>query len=126
RGPAPAVPPASARPSAGPSAGPPPAGEAVRPFVPAAPASVPVPGPVPEDPEELPRRVRQASLAPQLREAPARPGRAGAVRSGAGGTGRNPEEARAAMSAFQQGWARGRGPQRPAAPDRPSPRGEIR
>ncbi|MFE3106257.1 nitrate- and nitrite sensing domain-containing protein [Kitasatospora indigofera] len=104
-----------------------PPGEAVRPFVPVAPAPVPAP----EDPDELPRRVRQASLAPQLREAPARPGPAAAGRSragraAAGSTGRDPEEARAAMSAFQQGWARGRGPQRPAGPDRPSPRGEIR
>ncbi|MER7668498.1 nitrate- and nitrite sensing domain-containing protein [Kitasatospora sp. NPDC096128] len=68
---------------------------------------------------ELPRRVRQASLAPQLREthAAAPPGGrratagagAGAAGAGAGagpGT-RSPEEARAAMAAFQRGWARG-------------------
>ncbi|MET9611475.1 sensor histidine kinase [Kitasatospora indigofera] len=119
-------PPPSAGPSAGTSARPS-AGDPVRPFVPVPPGPVPVP----EDPDELPRRVRQASLAPQLREAPARPGpavagRSRAGRAAAGSTGRDPEEARAAMSAFQQGWARGRGPQRPAGPDRPSPRGEIR
>ncbi|WP_304944837.1 nitrate- and nitrite sensing domain-containing protein [Streptacidiphilus sp. ASG 303] len=65
----------------------------------------------------LPRRVRQASIAPQLREAPApvagrRPAPAG----------RTPEQARAAMSAFQSGWARGTGrpsPARRSAPDRP-------
>ncbi|MFJ4187022.1 nitrate- and nitrite sensing domain-containing protein [Kitasatospora sp. NPDC089509] len=61
--------------------------------------------------DELPRRVRQASLVPQLRETPsgvapaARRGRpAGA---GADPATRSPEEARAAMSAFQSGWARG-------------------
>ncbi|MFJ6381485.1 nitrate- and nitrite sensing domain-containing protein [Kitasatospora sp. NPDC092039] len=85
-------------------------------------------------PEELPRRTRQASLAPQLREAPARPtahGRRTAAafsaaasasastsafaESGAGdgygAAGRSPEEARAAMSAFQNGWARGLDPE---------------
>ncbi|MFC8454948.1 nitrate- and nitrite sensing domain-containing protein [Kitasatospora sp. NPDC057223] len=86
------------------------------------------------DPDELPRRVRQASLAPQLRETPARPA-APAVRRGAPApAGRNPEEARAAMSAYQQGWARGRNraplhpvhPPRPVTADRPSPRGETR
>ncbi|MCX5209627.1 nitrate- and nitrite sensing domain-containing protein [Kitasatospora sp. NBC_00240] len=116
RRPAPAVPPGS------PPAARPPADGAVRP-----PAPTPSSGPEPEDGDELPRRVRQASLAPQLREAPARPRRAAAGRAGAAGSsGRNPEEARAAMSALQQGWARGRGPERPATPDRPSPRGEIR
>ncbi len=77
-------------------------------------------------PDELPRRVRQASLAPQLRETPARPAPA-VRRTEADRTGRNPEEARAAMSAYQQGWARGksRGPL-PVSPDRPSPRGETR
>ncbi|MFI2606738.1 nitrate- and nitrite sensing domain-containing protein [Kitasatospora sp. NPDC018619] len=70
-------------------------------------------------PEELPRRTRQASLAPQLREAPARAtahrrrtaavsvGPGSADGSGSGAAGRSPEEARAAMSAFQSGWARG-------------------
>ncbi|MCU7821890.1 hypothetical protein KSNIM_09460, partial [Kitasatospora sp. DSM 101779] len=67
---------------------------------------------------ELPRRVRQASLVPQLREAPARPR---TVPRGDAGqpVGRNPEEARAAMSAFQRGWARGTTEQ----PIRPNPTG---
>ncbi|MFJ9691008.1 nitrate- and nitrite sensing domain-containing protein [Kitasatospora sp. NPDC101183] len=71
------------------------------------------PGPDP-DGEELPRRVRQASLAPQLRAAPEPPqpprarGAAEAAPVGAGE--RSPEEARAAMAAFQAGWARGSQP----------------
>ncbi|MER7752147.1 nitrate- and nitrite sensing domain-containing protein [Kitasatospora sp. NPDC097643] len=71
------------------------------------------------DVEELPRRVRQASLVPQLREAPARP-EPRTRRSTPGtvpGGGRSPEAARAAMSAFQAGWARGALPDR----DRPDP-----
>ncbi len=60
--------------------------------------------------ELLPRRVRQASLAPQLRDSPAG---AGAVPGGrpdeAGMPGdRSPEEARATIAAIQQGWQRGR------------------
>jgi signal transduction histidine kinase len=70
------------------------------------------------DPDEaLPRRVRQASLAPQLRETPARPGPSpdlgvlaeppptewsGSERE------RSPEETRVTMSAIQRGWERGR------------------
>ncbi|MDH6125586.1 ATP-binding protein [Kitasatospora sp. GP82] len=71
--------------------------------------------------DELPRRVRQASLAPQLREAPPRP-QPGARPRGPVAAGRNPEEARAAMSAYQQGWARGKSqrPQRPGATGGPS------
>ncbi|MFG2841988.1 nitrate- and nitrite sensing domain-containing protein [Kitasatospora sp. NPDC048296] len=85
-------------------------------------------------PEELPRRVRQASLVPQLREAPAGPAprtrrTAAAGASGVAGpapAGRSPEAARAAMSAFQSGWARGLRPDRrpedpPADPARPRP-----
>jgi hypothetical protein len=65
----------------------------------------------------LPRRVRQASLAPQLRETPARPGPSpdlGALAeppptewSGSERE-RSPEETRVAMSAIQRGWQRGR------------------
>ncbi|MFJ9566240.1 nitrate- and nitrite sensing domain-containing protein [Streptomyces fuscichromogenes] len=63
--------------------------------------------------EELPRRVRQASLAPQLRDprteepAPAR-----------GGDERTPELVRDRMTAYRDGWARGGGrkPGRGAAP----------
>ncbi|MGW2371212.1 nitrate- and nitrite sensing domain-containing protein [Kitasatospora sp. NPDC001683] len=70
--------------------------------------------------EELPRRVRQASLVPQLREAPAdaipRGRRTASVSTGVGTAARSPEAARAAMSAFQRGWARGLRPDR--QPDR--------
>lgn len=104
---------------------------------------VPVPGPAPvpgsrrgdPGPEELPRRTRQASLVPQLREAPARPtahrrrtaaasvlagpgggggagdGQGGGYPDGFGAEARSPEAARAAMSAFQNGWARGLRPE---------------
>ncbi|MFD0569220.1 nitrate- and nitrite sensing domain-containing protein [Kitasatospora gansuensis] len=84
---------------------------------PTAPAPVPPPPPrlppslaEPLDPEsdDLPRRVRQASLAPQLREAPERP-QTRPRPDGPPRIGRNPEEARAAMSAYQRGWARGKG-----------------
>jgi signal transduction histidine kinase len=53
----------------------------------------------------LPRRVRQASLAPQLREPAAEPVPA------SGGEDlwtRSPEETRSTMTAIQQGWERGR------------------
>ncbi|MFE4970690.1 nitrate- and nitrite sensing domain-containing protein [Kitasatospora sp. NPDC056651] len=85
---------------------------------------------VDQGPEELPRRTRQASLVPQLREAPVREtahsrrtaaastaATAATATSGAGsgdGSGaadRSPEAARAAMSAFQNGWARGLHPE---------------
>ncbi|GAA4871344.1 ATP-binding protein [Kitasatospora terrestris] len=95
---------AAPRPAAAPAPLPPPAADPDP--VPAAPApATPAPAPAvpPSDEEELPRRVRQASLVPQLREAPAGP-----PASAAGGpAGRDPEAARAAMSAFQRGWARG-------------------
>ncbi|MFI1521787.1 sensor histidine kinase [Kitasatospora cineracea] len=54
--------------------------------------------------DELPRRVRQASLAPQLRDTP-QPPRPG-LRP-AGPADRDPEQARTAMTAFQRGWQRG-------------------
>ncbi|MEV6653179.1 nitrate- and nitrite sensing domain-containing protein [Streptomyces sp. NPDC051219] len=72
------------------------------------------PGPGPASPDipgaaiELPRRVRQASLVPQLREAPAPD--AEAVDQGPDGedTGRRtPEQARDRMAAYRNGWARG-------------------
>ncbi|WP_426403185.1 nitrate- and nitrite sensing domain-containing protein [Streptomyces sp. R-07] len=91
----------------------------------AGPTLVPVPpeGPVPpESPEPfggLPRRVRQASLAPQLREAEGPAGRGAGTRADARtGTGtpsdgpdsfeRDAEEVRARMAAMQRGWQRGR------------------
>ncbi|MEV4946524.1 nitrate- and nitrite sensing domain-containing protein [Streptomyces sp. NPDC053755] len=87
--------------------------------VPASPPSPPPPraaSPVPPSPPEagagddsgdLPRRVRQASLAPQLREAPAPdPLPAPAVR---GERERTPEQVRDRMSAYRDGWTRGGG-----------------
>ncbi|MFJ5229635.1 nitrate- and nitrite sensing domain-containing protein [Kitasatospora sp. NPDC088391] len=75
--------------------------------------AVPPIGPNPEE-GELPRRVRQASLAPQLREGPgpARPG----LRP-AGPVERDPEQARSAMAAFQRGWARGAEREHAPAPE---------
>jgi hypothetical protein len=90
------------------------------------------------DADSLPRRVRQASLAPQLREN-AMYGRPAA--NGDPATTpeteaeRSPEEARSTITAIQQGWERGRslfdppekntdtmtGPQSPAEPSPPEP-----
>jgi hypothetical protein len=67
--------------------------------------------------DALPRRVRQASLAPQLRESPARPGPSpdlGVLAEpppsdwSAAERERSPEETRVTMSAIQRGWERGR------------------
>ncbi|MFF3723018.1 nitrate- and nitrite sensing domain-containing protein [Streptomyces erythrochromogenes] len=55
---------------------------------------------------ELPRRVRQASLVPQLREAPA-PEEPTGVRLPENPPGRTPEEARDRMAAYRAGWVRG-------------------
>ncbi|MCJ0874607.1 nitrate- and nitrite sensing domain-containing protein [Streptomyces sp. AP-93] len=55
---------------------------------------------------ELPRRVRQASLVPQLREAPAPKAPAG-VRGAEAPPGRSPEQARERMAAYRAGWVRG-------------------
>ena len=64
----------------------------------------------PGDAELLPRRVRQASIAPQLRDdtqaAPASP--ATDAEADEAGEGRSPDEIRATMSAIQQGWQKGR------------------
>jgi signal transduction histidine kinase len=61
----------------------------------------------PGDAELLPRRVRQASIAPQLRDdtqaAPVSP-----ALDTESGEGRSPDEIRATMSAIQQGWQKGR------------------
>lgn len=60
----------------------------------------------PETPGGLPRRVKQASLAPGLRTDP---GQAGAtLDSEADPAPRTPEQARATMAAYQKGWSRGR------------------
>ncbi len=55
----------------------------------------------------LPRRIRQASLAPQLRTAPT-PEPEGTAGRAAGPGQRSPEDARAIMTSLQQGWQRGR------------------
>jgi signal transduction histidine kinase len=57
------------------------------------------------DEDELPRRVRQASLAPQLRDSLVRPPAPPDV---ALQTTRSPEESRVTLSAIQRGWERGR------------------
>jgi signal transduction histidine kinase len=57
------------------------------------------------DEDELPQRVRQASLAPQLRDSPVRPP---SLPDMAIQTTRSPEETRVTMSAIQRGWERGR------------------
>jgi len=63
------------------------------------------------DPADLPVRVRQASLAPQLR------GQSPAARSERedSAAGPSPEAARSTMAALQQGWERGRSLQQPIA-----------
>ncbi|WP_327313062.1 sensor histidine kinase [Streptomyces sp. NBC_01235] len=70
--------------------------------------------------DDLPRRVRQANLAPQLRRPlPDEPDRAPGAR---GDEGRTPELVRDRMAAYRDGWARGGGrqPGRGATPD-PAP-----
>ena len=68
---------------------------------------------------ELPRRVRQAHLAPQLRsprsEEPAR------TTPSAAGDERTPERVRAHITAYRDGWARGGG-RPPGPPTIPAPR----
>ncbi|KOX15804.1 histidine kinase [Streptomyces sp. NRRL F-6491] len=105
-----------------------------RPEGPEGPAPAPAPSPAPPvtDPappeapapfDGLPRRVRQASLAPQLREAdrPARRDEATrAAPEGRDSFERDAEEVRARMASMQRGWQRGRrdatDPDEPTAP----------
>jgi signal transduction histidine kinase len=100
------------------------------------------------DESGLPRRVRQASLAPQLRESPARAAPAadlGILSEPAPDWSppeqpapeRTPEETRATMSAIQRGWERGRsvfdpdsgngepGAAAPGGPDAPAAREAV-
>jgi hypothetical protein len=65
------------------------------------------------DVKGLPRRVRQASLAPQLRDTPRR--RTAAAPSASPASGPTPAEIRQTMSALQRGWQEGRS-QRMTAP----------
>src|SRR5215831_17421913 len=62
------------------------------------------------DPPVLPRRVRQASLVPELPDAPP----ADPLLPGRFPNSRSPEEVRATLSAIQDGWRRGRSMLRPA------------
>jgi signal transduction histidine kinase len=57
------------------------------------------------DTSDLPRRIRQASLAPQLRDSPVDPLPAPVAEEAVAPA---PEEARSTMTAIQQGWERGR------------------
>ncbi|HEY6315039.1 MAG TPA: nitrate- and nitrite sensing domain-containing protein [Streptosporangiaceae bacterium] len=66
----------------------------------------------------LPRRVRQASLAPQLRDNPPRRPTSAAV-SAAPASGPTPAEIRQTMSALQRGWQEGRSQRMPAPGDSP-------
>ncbi|MEU6279325.1 nitrate- and nitrite sensing domain-containing protein [Streptomyces sp. NPDC047028] len=61
----------------------------------------------PEPPDGLPRRVRQASLAPQLRHPPA--GHPPAAPAPGADDPRTPELVRDRMAAYRDGWARGGG-----------------
>lgn len=73
-----------------------------------------------EESDDLPRRIRQASLAPQLRDgSPAGPPGPSRVR---GDAERTPEAVRDRMAAYRDGWSRGGGrdPGRPA-PSQPPP-----
>ncbi|MFF5636133.1 nitrate- and nitrite sensing domain-containing protein [Streptomyces sp. NPDC012825] len=96
----------------------------VRPRNPVPPATAPAPpeAPAPALFDGLPRRVRQASLAPQLREADRETGtgKETAAPAGPDSFERDAEEVRARMAAMQRGWQRGRrhtaGPDDPTAP----------
>src|SRR5271165_1357693 len=66
----------------------------------------------------LPRRVRQASLAPQLRDNPPRRPTSAAV-SAAPASGPTPAEIRQTMSALQRGWQEGRSQRMNAPGDSP-------
>lgn len=78
----------------------------------------------PADPEAdrvLPRRVRQASLAPQLRDQ-----HPGTAKPSPADDGRTPELVRARMAAYRDGWARGggRAPGRGTGPGSDSSEGD--
>ncbi|MGP3981684.1 sensor histidine kinase [Streptomyces sp. KR80] len=83
------------------------------PEVPGPPPGRPGPGESSSEGGPLPRRVRQASLAPQLREAPPPEPEAHAAPSEEAPQERTPELARARMAAYRDGWVRGGGPAAP-------------
>ncbi|MFJ4871888.1 nitrate- and nitrite sensing domain-containing protein [Streptomyces sp. NPDC088757] len=97
-----------------------PRGGPVPPATDPAPPAAPAPAPALFD--GLPRRVRQASLAPQLREADRKAGtdKETAAPAGPDSFERDAEEVRARMAAMQRGWQRGRrhttDPDDPTAP----------
>ncbi|MGW6530317.1 sensor histidine kinase [Streptomyces venezuelae] len=72
---------------------------------------------------ELPRRVRQASLAPQLRERHPASGEREA--EGVGSDERSPEEVRDRMTAYRDGWARGGGRPPGTGGSAPTPLGPV-
>ena len=78
----------------------------------------------PLGPDGLPRRVRQANLAPQLRADTAEDAGAGQPRRARGRRSprppRTPEQNQATMSAFQRGFIRGRA-EEPDTPPSPTP-----
>ncbi|MGW2566193.1 sensor histidine kinase [Streptomyces sp. NPDC001537] len=76
-----------------------------------------------EESDDLPRRVRQASLAPQLREQ--RPEEPAHPQASAHDDRRTPEIVRDRMAAYREGWKRGGGrqPGRGVGPD-PTPRSD--
>ncbi|MGK5549598.1 histidine kinase, partial [Streptomyces sp. URMC 127] len=77
---------------------------------PAAQAPEGLPGAEPTPTGGLPRRVRQASLAPQLRKDPEGPRDRGTTGPDPAGPepGRDADEVRARMAALQRGWQRAR------------------
>ncbi len=97
------------------------------------------PGGDPAGGDELPVRVRQANLAPQLRDRPPPVTGLGGLAPAGAGTSRSapaaddsPEAARRTMSAWQSGWQRGRlaseavPDEFPTSPDLPRGHGEPR
>lgn len=78
-----------------------------------------------DDDDGLPRRVRQASLVPQLREEPVPEPPREQDRSDVSAAGRTPEQARDRMTAYRTGWVRGGGlapGTRPPGPGSTEPR----
>jgi signal transduction histidine kinase len=118
QGTAPATPATPATPAAGPRPGPPwelsPQAEPA-PSAPDAAITAPQPGEADAggDVKGLPRRIKQASLAPQLKADPPYPSRR---RRGGAADGPTPAEIRRTMSALQRGWEDGREPQPGAGP----------
>ncbi|KKZ69902.1 hypothetical protein VO63_31585, partial [Streptomyces showdoensis] len=78
----------------------------------------------PDPGADLPRRVRQASLVPQLREAPAA-GPYAPADTGPAPDERTPEQVRDRMAAYRDGWQRGGGPA-PGTPAHGTPLGSRR